>query len=96
MMNNKRIRLHLFVKGELDLPGVPYRQIFREVARRNHVFGWVRLLPDGNIEAVLEGDERDVDAVLRWAYAGPQGTKVREVEIIREEYKGEFDDFKIL
>jgi len=47
-------------------------------------------------EAVLEGEERDVDAVLRWAYAGPQGTKVREVEISREEYRGEYKDFGVL
>lgn len=91
-----KVRLHLFIKGELNLPGVPYRQIFREVAKRNNVSGWVRFLSDGNVEAVLEGRERDVDAVLRWAYAGPQGVKVKEVEVIKEEYRGEFDDFKIL
>ncbi len=96
MSNRRKVRLHLFIRGELDLPGVPYRQIMRDVARRNNVGGWVRFLPDGSVEAVLEGDEKDVDAVLRWAYAGPQGTKVREVEIVKEEYTGQYDDFKIL
>ncbi|WP_338065324.1 acylphosphatase [Thermoproteus tenax] len=67
----------------------------REVARRNRVTGWVRFLDGETAEAVLEGEERDVDAVLRWAYAGPQGTKVREVKIIRETYTGEFSDFTI-
>ncbi|MEZ0248672.1 MAG: acylphosphatase [Thermoproteus sp.] len=91
-----KVRLHIFIKGELDLPGVPFRQIMRDLARRNHVSGWVRFLPDGAAEAVLEGEEKDVDAVLRWAYTGPQGTKVREVEIIREPYTGQYNDFKIL
>jgi acylphosphatase len=91
-----KIRLHIFIKGELNLPGVPFRHIMRDVARRNNVTGWVRFVSDDVAEAVLEGEERDVDAVLRWAYAGPQGTKVREVEILREEYRGEYGDFKIL
>lgn len=90
-----KIRLHVIIKGELDLPGVPYKRIMREVAQRNNVGGWVRLIP-GGAEAVLEGEERDVDAVLRWAYAGPQGTKVREVIVQREQYRGEFKDFAIL
>jgi len=67
-----KVRLHIFIRGELNLPGVPFRQIMREVARRNNVVGWVRFLSDDVAEAVLEGEERDVDAVLRWAYAGPR------------------------
>jgi acylphosphatase len=91
-----KVRLHIFIRGELNLPGVPFRQIMRDVARRNNVVGWVRFLSDDVAEAVLEGEERDVDAVLRWAYAGPQGTKVREVEISREEYRGGYKDFGVL
>lgn len=91
-----KTRLRLIIRGELNLPGVPFRQIMRDVAKRNGVTGWVRFLSDGAAEAVLEGEEAGVDAVLRFAYAGTQGTKVREVVVIKEEYKGEFADFKAI
>jgi len=90
-----RVRLHLLIKGKVQ--GVFFRQSMRDVAKHYGVHGWVRNLPDGRtVEAVLEGDEEAVNKVVEWARYGPPGARVESIDATREEYRGEFDDFKIL
>lgn len=67
----------------------------QEVARDLGVTGWVRNLPDGRVEAVLEGEEESVKKVIEWARRGPPLARVEEVKVVWEEYKGEFNDFYI-
>ena len=51
-----RTRVHVFVSGEVQ--GVNFRQEIADKANEQGVTGWVRNLPDGRVEAVLEG-QRD-------------------------------------
>lgn len=89
------VRIHLLIKGKVQ--GVFFRQSMRDVAAYYGVRGWVRNLPDGRtVEAVLEGEEEAVKKVVEWAHYGPPGARVERVEAQREEYRGEFADFRIL
>ena len=45
------------------------------------VRGWVRNLPDGSVEAFLEGDDYRVRRLLEWARVGPPRARVDKVEI---------------
>ena len=45
------------------------------------VRGWVRNLPDGTVEAFLEGDERKVMRLLEWAKTGPPMARVDRVDV---------------
>ncbi|RLE60332.1 MAG: acylphosphatase [Thermoprotei archaeon] len=87
------VRAHIFVSGIVQ--GVFFRATMREVARKYGVTGWVRNLPDGRVEAVLEGPEEAVKKVIEWAHRGPPLARVEKVEVKWEEYKGEFKDFNI-
>lgn len=42
----------------------------------------MRNLPDGSVDAFLEGDERDVRKLLDWAKVGPPRARVDRVEVI--------------
>ena len=75
--------------------GVYFRQGMMETAEKNNVLGWVRNLPDNKVEAVLEGNDSNVDAVVEWARFGPAGAVVQELKVTEEEYVGEFSDFEI-
>ncbi len=86
-------RLHLFVYGIVQ--GVYFRQGLKETADKNNVLGWVRNLPDHGVEAVLEGEESNVDAVVDWSYFGPAGAVVEDLKIIDESCSGEFSNFEI-
>ncbi|MEM1599030.1 MAG: acylphosphatase [Pyrobaculum sp.] len=89
------VRAHLFIRGRVQ--GVFFRQSMREVASRNGVRGWVRNRSDGRtVEAVLEGPRDAVLKVVEWAKVGPPGARVEDVEVRWEEYRGEFNDFRIL
>jgi acylphosphatase len=68
--------------------GVFFRYETRERARARGLAGWVRNLPDGRVEAVFEGPERDVDGMVEWCRNGPRGASVTDVESIAEEPEG--------
>lgn len=92
-MNEKMVRAHIYISGRVQ--GVFFRSNMRRVAIENGVKGWVINLPDGRVEAVLEGPEEAVLKVIRWARRGPPLAYVTDLEVIWEDYKGEFKDFRI-
>jgi len=89
----KMVRAHIFISGRVQ--GVFFRSNMRFVASRFGVCGWVRNTSDGRVEAVLEGPEDAVKRVIEWAHEGPPLARVDRVEVIWEDYKGEFKDFRI-
>lgn len=89
----RMVRAHLLISGHVQ--GVFFRATMQEVARNLGVKGWVRNLPDGRVEAVVEGEEDKVKEIIKWAHRGPRFARVEEVKVEWEEYKGEFDDFYI-
>ena len=86
-------RVHVYISGRVQ--GVWFRSYTQEEARRLGVKGWVRNLPDGRVEAVFEGDEDAVSAMVRWCHIGSPSARVTGVEVYEEPYTGEFSDFQI-
>lgn len=87
-------RVRLLVSGTVQ--GVYFRQGMKETADKNNVRGWVRNLPDKRVEAVLEGDEANVEAVIDWSNFGPPGAVVNELKIVPEDDPEDLQDFEIL
>ena len=90
-MNSKRV--HLLISGRVQ--GVYFRQSMMETAEKNNVLGWVQNLPDNRVEAMIEGNDSNVDAVIEWAHFGPAGAVVDALKITEENYVGEFSEFEI-
>ena len=59
--------------------GVGYRYALRDEARRLGVHGWVRNCADGSVEALLQGDDDAIGALVAWARRGPQAARVDAV-----------------
>jgi len=76
--------------------GVAFRAWTVRTARAQGVTGWVRNLPDGRVEALIEGEDPAVDAVLAWCRKGPPAATVTGAETREEPFSGEFPDFRIL
>lgn len=87
------ISVRLIVRGKVQ--GVYFRFNMRQVAMKNSVVGWVRNLPDGNVEALLEGNKEDVNQVVQWSKIGPENARVDEVKMDYGEYTGKYKDFII-
>lgn len=87
------ISVRLIVRGKVQ--GVYFRFNMRQVAMKNSVVGWVRNLPDGNVEALLEGNKEDVNQVVQWSKIGPENARVDEVKMDYGQYTGKYKDFII-
>ncbi len=61
--------------------GVSFRSSMAQMAANLGVRGWVRNLPDGSVEAFLEGDGRNVKRILDWARSGPPRARVDRLDV---------------
>jgi acylphosphatase len=59
--------------------GVGFRYFIEARATAEGVHGWVRNLPDGRVEALLEGEQTSVDRVEAVLWRGPSGAVVDHV-----------------
>ncbi|PUA31256.1 MAG: acylphosphatase [Candidatus Terraquivivens tikiterensis] len=89
-----KARAHVYVSGLVQ--GVFFRSSTKRMADRLGVKGWVRNLQDGRVEAVFEGDREAVASMIEWCHRGPPDAIVEKVDVVWEDYRGEFKDFKIL
>lgn len=70
--------LHLRISGRVQ--GVWFRESMRQEAQKQGATGWVRNLPDGRVEAMVCGEPRVLDKMLKWVKRGPPLAKVAEIE----------------
>ena len=80
------IRRRVVVHGLVQ--GVFFRDSCRREARWRQVAGWIRNNPDGTVEAVFEGEEDAVTALVDWAHRGPPTAQVSRVEVTEEQPEG--------
>lgn len=59
--------------------GVFYRAATQATARRLGLSGWVRNLPDGNVELLACGDETKLKEFENWLWQGPRHAQVTQV-----------------
>jgi acylphosphatase len=63
--------------------------------RRLGLSGWVRNLPQGDVEVLAEGPEEKLDEFLQWLRHGPPGARVDYVHYETLPPAGEYRDFVI-
>jgi acylphosphatase len=81
------ITRHISISGRVQ--GVGYREALRAQALASGVTGWVRNRRDGTVEAVLQGPEAAVAAVVAWARRGPPAAAVSDVR--EQPASGDYD-----
>ncbi len=82
-----------FLSGRVQ--GVGFRYFTQRVAARHQVLGYVRNLDDGRVEALAQGLERSVEAFKHDITAGPQYSRVAEVEEIVVDLDEQYSSFII-
>lgn len=86
-------RWTMLVSGKVQ--GVCYRASTEDVARRLHLTGYARNLPDGRVEVVAEGAQEDLQALRDWCEEGPPAAAVDTISATEDPATGEFTSFGI-
>jgi len=92
-MSDEPVRAHVLVSGRVQ--GVYFRATAADEGGRLGLTGWVRNLPDGRVEAVVEGPRERVQRFVTWCGAGPPSAKVTDVTTRWHEPSDEFTGFSI-
>jgi acylphosphatase len=88
------VRATLLITGSVQ--GVFFRSSAMEEAQRLGLSGFVQNLPDGAVEAVVEGQETAVEQFVAWCRVGPTAAKVEDVRVRLTESRSEFRTFTIV
>ncbi len=91
----------VYIKG--DVVGVGFRAWTKIQAKTLQVSGWVRneymrteiFGVAGGVEALVQAEEKNVDAMIEILRKGPPVSRVDDIEILWEEPKEIFDGFEI-
>ncbi len=72
--------------------GVGFRFTVQNIAQRYNVYGYVRNLPDGRVELIMEGDPSEMDLLLS-DVTEKMNCYIKGVDTNLFPPTGEFDDF---
>ncbi|MDX9714571.1 MAG: acylphosphatase [Dissulfurispiraceae bacterium] len=86
-------RIHLSVSGQVQ--GVFYRAFTKKNADSLGIKGWVRNMPDGSVEAVIEGEKEAIDSMIQLCRQGPPASCVDNVVANPDSSQEDFDGFQI-
>jgi acylphosphatase len=89
----EKSRAHIIIYGMVQGVGFRFETIMQ--ARALGLNGWVMNMSNGAVEAIFEGDSKDVENVIEWCKKGPTGAIVDNVDVELQQYKGEFKNFDI-
>jgi len=81
-----------YFKGRVQ--GVGFRYTVKNIAMQYDVMGYVRNLPDGRVELVLEGSEDEINRLIN-EVNGKMGSYVYDVVSFTNPATGEFEQFSI-
>ena len=85
--------IRLTIKGKVQ--GVFYRATAKDVADLTGVKGWVRNLPNDNVEITATATEESLQKFINWCKQGPPKAKVVDV-IVEQLDTEEFSGFRII
>lgn len=61
-----------------------------------NITGYVRNMPNGDVEVLAQGDEADLDQLYLWLKKGPDMARVIEVKIKTLDHYSTYDGFKVM
>ena len=88
-----RTSAHIVISGMVQ--GVGFRYFVQHHATQLGVTGWVRNLPNGEVEIEAEGNQADIETLIVHALRGPRSAVVSNAEVTWKEPRGQFERFQI-
>ena len=89
----QKARLHVCFSGMVQ--GVGFRFTVRRIAGQYEVTGFVKNLPNGDVEVVTEGDREVVESFINDIYSSSLSNYIRNMEKDSSPATGEYSGFNI-
>ena len=80
------MKKHVIIFGKVQ--NVGYRYWLYQKAIKKNIRGWVKNKITGEVEALLIGNDKDVNEVIKQCEKGPHSSNVTQVQI--QDYKQEY------
>ena len=80
------MKKHIVITGKVQ--GVGFRYWLYKTAVQNNINGWVKNKISGEVEALLIGNDLEIDNLIKLCEKGPLSSKVTKVEV--QNYKKEY------
>ena len=80
------MKKHLVISGRVQ--GVGFRYWLRRKAEEKNIFGWVKNKTEGDVEALIIGNEKEVSDLIKLCEKGPSSSNVDHIKI--SEYKKDY------
>lgn len=93
LANLIHMQSHLKITGHVQ--GVFYRAHARNEAEKLNLKGIIRNMPDGSVEAILQGAQQDLEAFKTWAIKGSPSSKPDHVEMTAGKQEETFNTVEI-
>ncbi|TMB03712.1 MAG: acylphosphatase [Deltaproteobacteria bacterium] len=88
-----RVRAEVVVRGRVQ--GVFFRASAQQEGLRLGLTGEVSNLPDGSVEAIVEGEKEAVEDFVAWCRRGPPSAEVDDVQVKLRPPRDEFRTFTV-
>ena len=80
------MKKHIVITGKVQ--GVGFRYWLYKTALRNNINGWVKNKISGEVEALLIGNDVEIDNLIKLCEKGPPSSKVTKIKV--QNYQKEF------
>ena len=88
------IQVHILIKGTVQ--GVFFRQSTREKAQQLGLIGWVKNLPNGQVEVSAAGEKNKIDQLVLWCRTGPPMAIVDQITVLKQPVSLSSDAFEVI
>ena len=83
----------LIISGNVQ--GVFYRASCQDVAVKYGLKGWVKNLPNGQVEVLAQGNKQQIEQLIEWCKKGPPHADVTDVKTEWHDIQEQFVSFGI-
>ena len=73
------IKKHLVISGKVQ--GVGFRYWMQNLAINNNISGWVKNRSSGGVEALIIGQEKEVQKLIKQCKIGPSSATIQNIQI---------------
>ena len=73
------IKKHLVISGKVQ--GVGFRYWMQNLAINNNIVGWVKNKLSGDVEALIIGQDKEVQKLIKQCKIGPSSATIQNIQI---------------